>query len=59
MATEVTLLAIEEAGGTERLKPTPALPWKKWLLWALLIGAALLTGRMALKLYREMNAEQP
>ena len=59
VATEVTLLAIEEAGGTERLKPTPALPWKKWLLWTLLIGAALLTGRMALKLYREMNAEQP
>ena len=56
-ATEVTLFGIEEAGGAERLAPTPTLPWKKWLLWILLIGAALLTGRMAFKLYREMNAE--
>lgn len=54
-AAAVTLLAIEEAGGISRLQPEPALPWKKWLLWALLIAAALIAGRMAFGLYREMN----
>lgn len=51
----VTLGAIEEAGGPERLEPRRVLPWKKWLLWVLLLLAALVTGRMALGLYREMN----
>ncbi|MCP4390443.1 MAG: DUF3999 domain-containing protein, partial [Gammaproteobacteria bacterium] len=35
------------------------LPWKKWLLWALLVMAALVTGRMAFRLYREMNSSNP
>ena len=47
--------AIAESGGEARLAPQPALPWKKWLLWTLLILAAMVTARMALKLYREMN----
>ncbi len=46
---------VAEAGGPDRLSPRVALPWQKWLLWVLLIVAALVTGRMALKLYREMN----
>ena len=52
----VRLGPVDEAGGSERLQPRMTLPWQKWLLWALLIGAALLTGRMALRLYREMNS---
>lgn len=45
----------EIAGGAERLAAKPRLPWQKWLLWALLIAAAAVTGRMAFVLYREMN----
>jgi hypothetical protein len=47
---------IEESGGQARLMPQPELPWKKWLLWTLLILAVIVTARMASKLYREMNA---
>ncbi|MGD8840279.1 MAG: DUF3999 family protein [Gammaproteobacteria bacterium] len=45
----------QQAGGPARLEPRFALPWLKWLLWAMLIAAALVTGRMAIRLYREMN----
>lgn len=55
----VRLGATEEAGGAERLSPEATLPWKKWLLWALLVAAALVTGRMAFGLYREMNSSNP
>ena len=54
----VTMLAIEEAGGSERLAPEPELPWQKWLLWAFLILAAAITARMVFKLYHEMNPPQ-
>jgi len=47
------------AGGPARLAPEPTLPWKKWLLWGLLILAAAVTGRMAFRLYREMNTGNP
>ena len=56
--TLVNLGSIEQSGGPSRLAPQPALPWKKWLLWALLILAAIVTGRMAFKLYNEMNNPQ-
>lgn len=56
--TLVGLGSIDEAGGAERLRPQTAWPWKKWLLWALLGLAAIVTGRMALKLYHEMNQPQ-
>jgi hypothetical protein len=46
----------QEAGGRARLEPPATLPWMKWLLWAMLIAAAGITGRMAIRLYREMNA---
>lgn len=55
----VRLGATEEAGGVDRLSPRATLPWKKWLLWALLVLAALVTGRMALRLYHEMNSSTP
>lgn len=51
----VTLAASEIAGGPDRLKTRTELPWKKWLLWAMLVLAVLVTGRMALGLYREMK----
>ncbi len=51
----VTLGSIREAGGPSRLAPQPETPWKKWLLWTLLILAAIVTGRMAFRLYRELN----
>ena len=57
-ATLVGLGPIEESGGLSRLAPEPTLPWKKWLLWSLLVLAAIITARMALKLYREMNTPQ-
>jgi hypothetical protein len=50
------LAAIEESSGAARLEPQPDLPWKKWLLWTLLILVVIVTGRMAFNLYREMNA---
>lgn len=46
----------QSAGGPARLEPPTVLPWMKWLLWAMLIAAALITGRMAMRLYREMNS---
>lgn len=55
----VQLGATEEAGGIDRLSPQTTLPWKKWLLWALLVLAAITTGRMAYRLYGEMNARSP
>lgn len=51
----VGLGPIRESGGPSRLAPQPTLPWKKWLLWTLLLLAAIVTGRMALRLYREMD----
>jgi len=42
--------AIAQAGGQTRLTLQPALPWKKWLLWTLLILAVIVTVRMALNL---------
>jgi len=56
--TLVTLGTIQESGGTDRLAAQVALPWQKWLLWALLLAAVLVTGRMSLSLYREMNSPQ-
>lgn len=50
----VAFNVIQESGGPSRLAPQPTPPWKKWLLWTLLILAAIVTGRMAFKLYHEM-----
>jgi hypothetical protein len=54
----VRLGSIGEAGGVTRLIAQAELPWKKWLLWSLLVAAALVTGRMSLSLFREMNNPQ-
>lgn len=55
----VQLGSTEEAGGISRLSPETTLPWKRWLLSVLLVLAAIVTGRMAYRLYREMNAQPP
>lgn len=51
----VSIKSIQPAGGISRLSAEPSLEWKKWVLWTLLGLAALITGRMAYRLYREMN----
>lgn len=48
--TQITL------GGEQRLIPEPEpLPWKKWLLWAMLGLAVLLLGWMAYRLAQQME----
>lgn len=54
----VSLGSTQESGGRSRLAAQPELPWKKWLLWTLLVLGAIVTGRMAFKLYNEMNNPQ-
>jgi len=44
------------AGGESRLSPQAKLPWLKWLLWLLLAGALVTTGKMAASLIRDMKA---
>lgn len=42
--------------GPDALRPLPPpVPWQRYLLWALLIGAVLVLLAMALRLYRQMN----
>jgi len=54
----VSLVTIQESGGIARLTAPTELPWQKWLLWSLLLAAALVTGKMSFSLYREMNDPQ-
>jgi hypothetical protein len=54
----VSLVKIQVSGGTARLTAPTELPWQKWLLWSLLLAAALVTGKMSFSLYREMNDPQ-
>jgi hypothetical protein len=45
-----------ELGGERRLQPAPPpVPWKKWLLWSVLVLGVLLLALMARNLYRQMN----
>jgi hypothetical protein len=49
-----------ELGGPVRLvPPPPPLPWKRWVLWGVLVGSVGLLGWMARRLYRQMNAPRP
>jgi hypothetical protein len=49
-----------ELGGPARLvPPPPPLPWKRWVLWGVLVGSVGLLGWMARRLYRQMNAPRP
>ncbi len=40
------------------LQPAADIPWKRWLLWLVLIGGVVLVGGMALRLFKEMNREK-
>ncbi|MCW8840993.1 MAG: DUF3999 domain-containing protein [Gammaproteobacteria bacterium] len=45
-----------ELGGERRLQSAPPpLPWKKWLLWSVLVLGVLLLALMARSLYRQMS----
>ncbi len=46
-----------EIGGADNLKPqSPPFPWKKFLLWAVLLVGVLILAWMAYFLYQQMNA---
>jgi hypothetical protein len=44
------------AGAESRVSSQTNLPWLKWILWLLLAGAVITTGKMALNLFRDMSA---
>lgn len=45
-------------GGKARLTPPPApLPWKKWLLWAVLVLGVLALAAMVRRTYQQMSTE--
>jgi hypothetical protein len=49
--------ALLTLGGAARLSPAPLpLPWKKWLLWAVLGVAVVLLGGMAYRLIKQMES---
>ncbi len=56
-AAEVDYLEIQQGSGIQRQNKAPVKPWKTWLLWAVLLIAVLVTGRMAFTLYRDMNRQ--
>lgn len=46
-----------ELGGPDMLIPLPPPPpWKKWLLWGMLIGGVMLIGVMAYSLHRQIKS---
>ncbi|MEN8258358.1 MAG: DUF3999 domain-containing protein [Thermodesulfobacteriota bacterium] len=44
-------------GGKGQLLPSPEIPWRRWLLWAILVAGVLVIGAMALQLFKEMQEE--
>ncbi|MDH4318985.1 MAG: DUF3999 domain-containing protein [Desulfobulbaceae bacterium] len=43
-------------GGTERLRPPPPpLPWKKYILWLVLLSGTGLVAKMSISLYKQLN----
>ena len=48
-----TLGAAQASGGDAALHaPPPPLPWRRWLLWAMLVGGAALIAGLSLSLLR-------
>lgn len=46
-------------GGKEKLlPPRPPVPWKKWSLWFVLILGVVVLAWMAIRLYKQMDAEK-
>jgi len=52
----VLLGSRQVAGGKSRLSKQAKLPWLRWYLWLLLVGAVVTTGKMATSLIRDMKA---
>ena len=48
-----TLGQREELAGAAALRPGTPIDWKRWLLWALLLGGALLVAGFAASLLRK------
>ncbi len=49
-----------QLGDAAKLQPAPPpLPWKKWLLWAILVVGVMVLAAMALKLSKQMNQGNP
>jgi len=56
---EAVLLPKTVLGGPELLVPEPPpLPWRKWLLWGILVVGVGIIARMALSLGKGMNREK-
>ena len=54
-----TLGAARASGGDAMLHaPPPPLPWRRWLLWAILVGGAALIAGLALSLLRSAKPPQ-
>lgn len=48
-----------ESAGEQALQPAPQpVPWRTWLLWAVLVGGAAMIALFALRLLREANTER-
>jgi hypothetical protein len=59
-AHPVKILKEIDLGGPIRLSPLPPpTPWKKWLLWAVLLGGVLMIGVMSYNLYSQMKNQDP
>ncbi|MCW8826113.1 MAG: DUF3999 domain-containing protein, partial [Gammaproteobacteria bacterium] len=47
-----------DLGGKARLHPVPPpLPWKKWILWLILVGGVIVLGLMTRSLYKQINRD--
>lgn len=57
LTVPATLGARHMLGGEAALvPPPPPVPWQRYLLWALLVGAVLVLGRMAVHMLKELGA---
>jgi hypothetical protein len=55
-----TLADAEKLGGAARLAPAkPPFPWRRWILWLVLLGALAALGYMAARLFEETGPAQP
>jgi hypothetical protein len=55
-----TLADAEKLGGAGRLAPAkPPFPWRRWILWLVLLGALAALGYMAARLFEETGPAQP
>ena len=51
----VYMMNIENSGGVVRLSVQEGPPYLKWFFWSVLVVIVLLTGRMAVKLFKDLG----